>query len=264
MQFSEPASVGAHRTTHPAPHFCREPLSIAGRLPIAQTDRPRLDADRLAWEVGRNTIAQMEPGPSRTFAILAPAGERVTRYRLMQAPAPHFVLYTESSRCGGVSPRWKFVLQSLDGDERLSAADSESDSRSSRLELLAVVRGLEAIDRPARVTLLTRSRYVSRGIRRQLGQWRELGWRWERFGQLVPIRDYDLWQRIDRALMFHQVECCAWHVDDRASRSQQENSPVRANYGIPGSLFAAAMATLRRGILTPFSAIRRPAFTRAA
>lgn len=182
----------------------------------------------------------------------------------MQAPAPHFVLYTESSRCGGIAPRWKFVLQSLEGDERLSAADSESDSRPSRLELLAVVRGLEAIDRPSRVTLLTRSRYVSRGIRRQLNHWRELGWRWERFGQLVPIRDHDLWQRVDRALMFHQVECCAWHVDDRASQGHQAISPAHSNYSTPGSFFAAAMATLRRGILTPFSAIRRPAFTRAA
>ncbi len=182
----------------------------------------------------------------------------------MQAPAPHFVLYTESSRCGGISPRWKFVLQSIDGDERLMAADSESDSRPSRLELLAVVRGLEAIDRPSRVTLLTRSRYVSRGIRRQLSHWRELGWRWERFGQLVPIRDHDLWQRVDRALMFHQVECCAWHVDDRASQVQHASSPARSNYSTPSSFLAAAMATLRRGILTPFSAIRRPAFTRAA
>ena len=66
---------------------------------------------------------------------------------------------------------------------------------------------------PSRVTLLTRSRYVRRGIRRELNQWRERRWRWERFGKLVPIRDHDLWQRVDRALQFHQVECCAWSDD---------------------------------------------------
>ena len=120
----------------------------------------------------------------------------------MQATSDHFLLYTEATRSEDSTPRWKFVLQSVGGDEQLSADDSELNSRTSRLELLAVVRGLEAIDRPARVTLLTGSRYVSRGIRRQLSQWREDNWQWERFGELVPIRDHDLWQRVDRALQY--------------------------------------------------------------
>jgi ribonuclease HI len=122
------------------------------------------------------------------------------------------------------------------------------------LELLAVVRGLEAIDRPARVTLLTGSRYVSRGIRRQLSQWREDNWQWERFGEFVPIRDKDLWQRVDHALQFHQVECCDWQAEDSS----------RVNSAGAGSLFAAAIATLRRGILTPLTAIWPTTFTRAA
>src|SRR5258706_10893826 len=132
----------------------------------------------------------------------------------MQATIDHFLLYTEPTRSEGFTPHWKFTLQSVGGKEELSADDSELNSRTSRLELLAVVRGLEAIDRPARVTLLTGSRYVSRGIRRQLSQWREDNWQWERFGEFVPIRDKDLWQRVDHALQFHQVECCDWQAED--------------------------------------------------
>jgi ribonuclease HI len=176
----------------------------------------------------------------------------------MQATTDHFLLYTEATRCDESGPHWKFLLQSVAGDVELSADDSELNSRASRLELLAVVRGLEAIDRPARVTLLTGSRYVSRGIRRQLSQWREDGWQWERFGEFVPIRDKDLWQRVDHALQYHQVECCEWQADDRGGRASSV-SPATA-----GSLFAAAMATLRRGILTPLSAIWPTTFTRAA
>jgi ribonuclease HI len=170
----------------------------------------------------------------------------------MQATSDHFLLYTEATRSEGSAPHWKFMLQSVGGDVQLSADDSELNSRTSRLELLAVVRGLEAIDRPARVTLLTSSRYVSRGIRRQLSQWREDNWQWERFGEFVSIRDKDLWQRVDHALQFHQVECSDWQADDRAAP------------GSAGSLFAAAMSTLRRGILTPLSAIWPTTFTRAA
>ena len=172
----------------------------------------------------------------------------------MQAPVDHFLLYTEAARSDDSAPHWKFVLQSVGGDVQLSADDTELNSRTGRLELLAVVRGLEAIDRPARVTLLTGSRYISRGIRRQLSQWREDNWQWERFGEFVPIRDKDLWQRVDHALQYHQVECCDWQADDRTS----------VNPAAAGSLFAAAIATLRRGILTPLTAIWPSTFTRAA
>ena len=119
-----------------------------------------------------------------------------------------------------------------------------------------MVRGLEAIDRPARVTLLTGSRYVSRGIRRQLSQWREDNWQWERFGEFVPIRDHDLWQRVDHALQFHQVECCDW----QARRSAPASQPGRGRLDCLQRL----SATLRRGILTPLSAIWPTTFTRAA
>jgi ribonuclease HI len=171
----------------------------------------------------------------------------------MQATSDHYLLYTEATRSAGSAPHWKFMLQSVVGDVQLSADDSELNSRTSRLQLLAVVRGLEAIDRPARVTLLTGSRYVSHGIRRQLSQWREDNWQWERFGEFVSIRDKDLWQRVDRALQIHQVECSDWQAEDRAN-----GTPTA------GSLFAAAMATLRRGILTPLTAIWPTTFTRAA
>jgi ribonuclease HI len=172
----------------------------------------------------------------------------------MQATSDHFLLYTEATRSEDSAPRWKFLLQSVAGDEQLSADDSELNSRKSRLELLAVVRGLEAIDRPARVTLLTGSRYVSHGIRRQLSQWREDNWQWERFGEFVSIRDKDLWQRVDHALQIHRVECSDWQAEDRASLGSAG----------AGSLFAAAMSTLRRGILTPLTAIWPTTFTRAA
>ena len=172
----------------------------------------------------------------------------------MQPTTDHYLLYTEAIRSEDSTPRWKFMLQSVAGDTQLTADDSELNSRTSRLELLAVVRGLEAIDRPAHVTLLTGSRYVSRGIRRQLSQWREDNWQWERFGEMVPIRDRDLWQRVDHALQYHQVECCDW----------QSTDSTNARPAAAGSMIAAAMTKLRRGILTPLTSIWPTTFTRAA
>ena len=126
------------------------------------------------------------------------------------------------------------MLQPIGGDQFLVAADVEPGTRGNRLELLAVVRGLEALEQPSRVTLLTRSRYVNRGIRRGLSQWRERKWRWERFGQLVPIRDRDLWQRVDRALEFHRVECCPAPFEEE-THCATEKVVVSAMQDIPAA-----------------------------
>lgn len=131
----------------------------------------------------------------------------------MSAAKPHYLLFSQAvgqeTGCG----QWRFLLQSASGSKSLDVADSEPDLPRSRLELLAVVRGLEALEQPSQVTLLTRSGYVRRGIRHGLGQWRDRNWQWEHFGRLVPIRDHDLWRRVDRALAIHEVECCPWQWD---------------------------------------------------
>ena len=133
----------------------------------------------------------------------------------MTVPAPHFLLFSEASDASEDRPdagRWRFVLEALDGSTALEAADEETEVSTERLELLAIVRGLEALDQPSRVTLVTRNRNISRGLRYGLEQWRENDWQWERFGQMTPVKNGDLWKRIDQALQIHQVECRAWKL----------------------------------------------------
>jgi len=102
---------------------------------------------------------------------------------------------------------WRFKVRAPDGKGQFEAADVEPDARGERLSLLTTVRALEALEGPSRVRLVGASRYVRQGITYGLPEWRENGWRWECFGQMVPVRDRDLWQRLDRALQFHQVDC---------------------------------------------------------
>lgn len=141
----------------------------------------------------------------------------------MSISKPHFLLFSDaqqgSSRteCSG---RWRFVLESCHSKRKIEATDTEPDGEHQRLELLAFVRGLEALDQPSRVTLVTASRYVNRGLRFGLEEWRDNGWRWDRFGSRVHVKNHDLWQRVDRALRFHTVEC-RWWRRDRATESRQ-------------------------------------------
>ena len=146
----------------------------------------------------------------------------------MVATAPHYLLLTETQSCGENEASdggfWRFVLQQIDGSEHLEVSDTEPGVNGERLQLLAAIRGLEAIGQPSRVTLITTSSYVTRGIRRDLVSWRESNWTWERFGELHDIKHRSLWQRLDRALQFHIVQCRAWRIE-----SALEMRPVAAN-----------------------------------
>lgn len=130
----------------------------------------------------------------------------------MKATKPHYLLFSESCR-KSAQGQWRFVLQSIDGTEQFEAADAEPEARGERLELLAVVRGLEALAQPSRVTLVTPSRYVNRGLSYGLAEWRASGWQWEHYGEMVPVKNRDLWQRVDRALEFHHLDCRTWRFD---------------------------------------------------
>ncbi|HQU44803.1 MAG: hypothetical protein B7Z73_07060 [Planctomycetia bacterium 21-64-5] len=123
----------------------------------------------------------------------------------MSIPAPHFLLFSEA-RGKKRQGQWRFVLQAADGSATFEAEDLEPEIGGERLELLAVIRGLEALDQPSRVTLFTPSKYVSRGIAYGLEEWRRNGWNWECFGEMVPVKNRDLWQRLDRALNYHSIE----------------------------------------------------------
>lgn len=125
---------------------------------------------------------------------------------------PHYQLTTDV-RGDTDDVVWRFELQSEEDDSRFLAEDSEPQSRRDRVELLAVVRGLEALAQPSRVTLYTTSQYVRRGMAYGLDEWRRNGWQWEHFGQMVQVKNHDLWQRLDHALAIHQVDCRQWRID---------------------------------------------------
>ena len=126
--------------------------------------------------------------------------------------SPHYLLFSESSETTEPG-RWRFVLRALDGSRRMVVDEVEPDTRGERLELLTVVRGLESLGEPSCVTLVTRSTYIREGIRYGVSEWRRNGWRWESFGRMVPVKNADLWQRVDRAMQFHRVECRIWRFD---------------------------------------------------
>ncbi len=131
----------------------------------------------------------------------------------MTAPKPHYLLFCDgnalasSDSTASQRGRWRFVLEDVESGVRTEATDSEQSCAPDRCALVSVLRGLESLEQPSRVTLITTSRYVTRGLQYGLTEWRENDFTWEHFGAVQPIRNADIWRRIDRTLAFHQVQC---------------------------------------------------------
>jgi hypothetical protein len=162
------------------------------------------------------------------------------------ATAARYCLRCES--LAGLPSVWRFELTEINEDYRLEISDFEPLGCLEQSALLAVVRGLEAIDRHAQIDLLTSSRYVQQGILYGLTEWREDGWKWEHFGRMVPIKHLNLWRRVDRALEFHKLSSVVWTPPGKqiSLRRQSTARPLvrihRISLASPGANFQQGVA----------------------
>jgi ribonuclease HI len=89
------------------------------------------------------------------------------------------------------------------------------------MELMAAIKGLEALRRPCRVCLVTDSTYVKQGVTQWMPQWKRRGWK---TAAGKPVKNVDLWERLSQAMLSHQV---AW-VWVRGHSGHDENERVDA------------------------------------
>ena len=113
-------------------------------------------------------------------------------------------IYTDGACRGNPGPGgWAALLQMGEHEKELSGA--EALTTNNRMELMAVIRALEALKRPVQVRLYTDSQYVRRGITEWLRAWKARGWR---TADRKPVKNQDLWQLLEEASAPHQIE---WH-----------------------------------------------------
>jgi ribonuclease HI len=131
---------------------------------------------------------------------------------LINAEKPHYLLFVETAVENNPG-RWQFMLKQANGPAQFKVVDVEPDICGERLDLLAIIRALESLDQPSRVTLSSCSTYVRQGMKYGISEWRENKWQWEFFGYMVPVKHADLWQRLDHLLHVHSVECRRLRVE---------------------------------------------------
>ncbi|MGK5553298.1 ribonuclease HI [Actinomadura kijaniata] len=122
------------------------------------------------------------------------------------APVPASVTPVVVHTDGGCSPNpgpggWGVVLRY--GEHVRELCGGEPDTTNNRMELMAAIQALEHLTRPSFVRVHTDSTYVRQGITQWMRSWKRNGWR---TADRRPVKNDDLWRRLDEAARRHRVE----------------------------------------------------------
>jgi ribonuclease HI len=136
-------------------------------------------------------------------------------------------VFTDGACRGNPGPGgWGVILRTKGKEKELWGG--EAATTNNRMELTAVIRALEALTRPSRVSLYTDSQYVQKGISEWIHSWKRRGWK---TADKNPVKNEDLWRRLDELAAGHEVE---WHwVRGHSGHPENERVDELANRGIP-------------------------------
>jgi ribonuclease HI len=134
--------------------------------------------------------------------------------------------YTDGACRGNPGPGgWGVIIRYGDHEKELYGA--EPNTTNNRMELMAAIQALEILNRECRVILTTDSEYVRKGITEWISNWKKRGWK---TASKQPVKNQDLWQRLDSAAAQHNVE---WHwVRGHTGHPENERADQLANKGI--------------------------------
>lgn len=135
-------------------------------------------------------------------------------------------VYTDGACRGNPGPGgWGAMLRFGEHEKHLYGGELETTN--NRMELMAAIQALESLTEPCKVQLTTDSVYVQKGISEWLANWKRRGWK---TANKKPVKNVDLWQRLDLAVGQHEVEWL-W-VKGHSGHPENELADRLANQGI--------------------------------
>ena len=144
---------------------------------------------------------------------------------------PKVVIYTDGACRGNPGPGgWGAILIAANGTEK-QLCGGERATTNNRMELMAAIQALEALKKPCKVELHTDSQYVMKGITEWVRGWKLRGWK---TAAKEPVKNEDLWRRLDDARARHDVD---WRwVKGHAGHELNERADELANLGMRQTL----------------------------
>jgi ribonuclease HI len=140
-------------------------------------------------------------------------------------------LFTDGACSGNPGPGgWGAILRSGARERELSGGDALTTN--NRMEMTAVIEGLRAINRPARVRVFTDSRYVMDGATLWLKGWQKRGWK---TADKKPVKNEDLWRALEAEIQRHEDVTWEW-VRGHAGHAENERADLLARLAIPAKI----------------------------
>lgn len=135
-------------------------------------------------------------------------------------------IFTDGACRGNPGPGgWGALLRY--GDVEKTLHGGEQHTTNNRMELLAVIKALEALKKPCQISLYSDSKYVLGGITEWMENWKKRNWK---TASKKPVQNVELWQRLDALAAQHQID---WHwVKGHSGHRENEIADQLANQGI--------------------------------
>lgn len=140
--------------------------------------------------------------------------------------------FTDGACSGNPGPGgWGAILRYRGVEKEISGA--EDRTTNNRMELMAAIAALEALKRPSTVHIHTDSTYLRDGITKWIHAWKAKGWR---TADRKPVKNVDLWQRLEKAAAAHKVE---WHwVRGHDGHEENERADALARQALEAARIA--------------------------
>ncbi|MBI1390565.1 MAG: ribonuclease HI [bacterium] len=117
------------------------------------------------------------------------------------------ILYTDGACSGNPGPGgWAFILHHNATGTRKEAFGADKETTNNRMEMTAVIQGLSSLKRPVSVRIVTDSEYVMKGVTQWMANWKKNGWRRKTRSGWEPVKNVELWQKLDEQVQKHNVQ----------------------------------------------------------
>lgn len=144
---------------------------------------------------------------------------------------PELFAYTDGACSGNPGPGgWGVLMLAREGGvvvKERTLSGGETNTTNNRMELMAAISALEALAKPSEIVIVTDSAYVKNGITEWMANWKRRGWR---TAGGPPVKNVDLWQRLDAAQARHMV---IWRwIKGHAGHAENERADELARAGM--------------------------------
>lgn len=130
-------------------------------------------------------------------------------------------LYTDGACSGNPGPGgWAFIMRCGTTGKELERSGGEPESTNNKMELMAVIQGLQVLKEPCEVTLYADSQYVLQGMKTWMAGWKSRGWKRKEGSRLAEVKNVELWKLLDGLMQTHKI--IYEHVKGHAGHVENE------------------------------------------